>query len=426
MFKILKNLNLINSILRKGGVVFILKLIAMPITFFAYWFIPNKFGEADLGLFTLALTILQVSYLIFALGLPHAFLAFTGSFENDYLKKGFLLKSSLIALVVSLIPFCILFFGSGFIASTIFKKEDFSVFLSITAVAIPFMILHEILCYFFISIGKHFIYSLLLFIIPNVLFSIFLVVFSELNLPSYSVFLSYVLGFFITVIIGYLLAFLKELKFIIPNISTYNILKKSFPMMVGTIFLLLLNWTDVLMLGRLETEENIGIYNIAFKLGYLTLFFVTAMGSVIIADVSEKYNLKDFYGLKKTINRATQLTIVLTLPIALLLIFFSSFFLSFFGEEFIQGKWALILITLGALFNAMTGNVDQILNMTGNEITVRNIMFIGFLANVVLNFILIPSYGYEGAAFSSLLVNVIVNSIFVIVIKKKLGFFTFM
>lgn len=74
----------------------------------------------------------------------------------------------------------------------------------------------------------------------------------------------------------------------------------------------------------------------------------------------------------------------------------------------------------------MTGNVDQILNMTGNEITVRNVMFIGFLVNVILNFILIPLYGYEGAAFSSLLVNVIVNSIFVLLIKKKLGFFTFM
>ena len=144
MFKILKDLSLFNSILKKGGVIFILKLIAMPISFFAYWFIPNKFGEADLGFFTLALTILQVFYLVFALGLPHAFLAFSGGFENDYQKKGFLLKSSLIALSVSLIPFCVLFFGSNFIASNVFKKEEFSVFLSITAFAIPFMILHEI------------------------------------------------------------------------------------------------------------------------------------------------------------------------------------------------------------------------------------------------------------------------------------------
>ncbi len=419
-------MNLFNSIFKKGGVIFVFKLIAMLISFFTYWFIPNEFGESELGLFTLALTILQLSYLIFALGLPHAFLAFTGGFENNYLKKGFLLKSSLIAILVSLLPCCILFYSSNFIAETIFKKEDFSIFLSITAIAIPFMILHEILCYFFLSVGKHLIYSLSLFIIPNVLFSVFLLLSSHFNLPPYSVFLSYVLGFFITTIFGYLLVFGKDLKFIIPQISTPNILKKSFPMMVGTIFLLLLNWTDVLMLGRLDTEENIGIYNIAFKIGYLTLFFVTAMGSVIISDISEKYNLKDFYGLKKTINKATQWTIILTLPVALILIIFSSFFLRFFGEEFVQGKWALILITLGALFNAMTGNVDQILNMTGNEKMVRNIMFLGFIVNVILNLIFIPSYGYLGAAFSSLLVNVIVNSIFVIVIKKKLGFLTFM
>ncbi|MCL9769476.1 MATE family efflux transporter [Flavobacterium sp. HXWNR69] len=426
MLNKIKDLNLLSSIIKKGGIVFLLKLLAMPITFFAYWFIPNKFGEADLGYFTLALTILQIFYLIFALGLPHSFLVFTSGFDNDYLKKGLLLKSSIIAFSASLFPFCILFFGADFISSYIFQKEGFSIFLIITAISIPFMILHEILCYFFISIGKHLIYSLLIFIIPNVLFTLFLIISNEFDLPNYSVFISYVLGFFITVIIGYLLAFSKELKFVIPKVSTRDILKKSLPMMIGSIFLLLLNWTDVLMLGRLETEENIGIYNIAFKLGYLTLFFVTAMGSVIIGDVSEKYNKKDFSGLKKTINRATQLTIILTLPVALLLIFGSSFFLGFFGEEFKEGRLALIFITLGAFLNAITGNVDQILNMTGNEKLVRNVMFIGFVINVVLNLLLIPSFGYLGAAFSSLLVNVIVNTIFVFVIKKKLGFYTFM
>ena len=425
MLKILKSLKILDLVFKKGGIVFILKLIAMPISFFAYWFIPNKFGETELGLFSLALTILQVAYLIFALGMPHAFLAFTGGFQNNELKKGLLIKTSIISLLVSIIPFCFLILESNFIASSIFKKESLSDFILVVAFGIPFMILHEILCYFFLSIGKKLTYSLLLFIIPNVLFCFFLFLSSSQNLPLYTVFLSYCLGYFITVIIGFALAFKDGFNFIIPKISTHSILKKSLPMMIGTIFLLLLNWTDILMLGRFETEENIGIYNIAFKLGYLTLFFVSAMGSVVIADISEKFNLKDYLGLKRTINKATQLTIILTLPIALLLIFCSSFFLSFFGDAFMQGKWALILITLGALFNAMTGNVDQILNMTGNEIIVRNIMFIGFLVNVILNLILIPLYGYEGAAFSSLLVNVIVNSIFVLVIKKKLGFFTF-
>ena len=36
---------------------------------------------------------------------------------------------------------------------------------------------------------------------------------------------------------------------------------------------MLLSWTDILIMGKYETEENIGIYNAAFKIGTLTLFF---------------------------------------------------------------------------------------------------------------------------------------------------------
>jgi O-antigen/teichoic acid export membrane protein len=99
--------------------------------------------------------------------------------------------------------------------------------------------------------------------------------------------------------------------------------------------------------------------------------------------------------------------------------------LSLFGAEFIEGRLALIFITIGALYNAMTGNVDQLLNMTGYQIKVRNTMFVGFVINVILNLFLIPLYGINGAALSSLIVNIIVNTIFVFIIKKKFGFYTF-
>ena len=71
------------------------------------------------------------------------------------------------------------------------------------------------------------------------------------------VFLDYVLSIVITVIIGFVIAFYKCRKFDLPNLSSKEILKKSIPMMVGSMFLLLLNWTDILMLGKMETEENI-------------------------------------------------------------------------------------------------------------------------------------------------------------------------
>lgn len=424
--KILNDIDLINFILKKGGLIFLFRMISMSASFFTTWYISTVYGESILGRFSLALTVLQIIFLFFALGLPNAFLAFTGMFNEDKLKKGFLIKATKIVLSVSIVPVLITFLGADIIANQIFEKEALSIYFKIVAFAVPFMILHEIICYYFISISKHVIYGMLLFIVPNGLFALFLVATTYLNLPEYYTFLDYVLAISSTVLIGFFVAFYKCRKFDLPNLSSKEILRKSFPMMVGTMFLLLLNWTDILMLGKMETEANIGIYNTAFKIGYLALFFIASMNVVVMPKISELFHQDKVIEMKKIINRATQVVILLTVPLALGIMFFSKEILGLYGDGFILGSTSLIYITIGALFNAMTGNVDQILNLTNNQKKVRNVFFLGFVFNVLLNLILIPKLGIEGAALSSLITNIIVNSIFVYIIKKNLGFYTFM
>jgi O-antigen/teichoic acid export membrane protein len=150
------------------------------------------------------------------------------------------------------------------------------------------------------------------------------------------------------------------------------------------------------------------------------------MNVVIMPKVSELFYQNNMIEIKKIVNRTTQLVIILTIPLAVAILFFSEFILKLFGSSFAAGRTTLILITIGALFNAMAGNVDQILNMTNNQKSVKNIFILGFLLNVILNLFLIPKYGIEGAATSSLITNIVVNIVFVIIIKKKLGFLTFM
>ncbi|MDP5001477.1 MAG: polysaccharide biosynthesis C-terminal domain-containing protein, partial [Flavobacterium sp.] len=75
-------------------------------------------------------------------------------------------------------------------------------------------------------------------------------------------------------------------------------------------------------------------------------------------------------------------------------------------------------------FSAMAGNVDQILNMTNNQVLLRNITILSFFVNISLNFLLIPYYGINGAAFASLISNVVINTLCLYYIKKKLGFYT--
>ncbi|MEC4003519.1 flippase [Flavobacterium sp. SUN052] len=422
--KLFLDKEIISDILKKGGITFLFRMIAMVLSFLTISFITNFFGKENFGSYSLSLTVLQMVVMVFAVGTPYAFVSFTGGFDSHEKAKGLLIKTTKIILIISVFPMFFFLFGAQFLAQFLFSKPELTNYFKIISLSIPFMILHELLCYYFISIKKTLIYSLITFIFPNVLFLGFLAIIYFLKLPNYLILLCYTTSFFVSVLIGFLIVFSGK-KSINPMVSSKEILKKSFPMMVSGIFLILLNWTDILMLGRLETASNIGIYNAAFKVGYLALFFVVSMNVVVMPKISELYHKKDNQELKKVVNRATQIVILLTVPTALILILFSKSILGLFGSGFQAGSTTLILITLGALFNAMTGNVDQILNMTNNQHVVKNIFFIGFILNVLLNLYLIPKYGIEGAATSSLITNILVNSIFVVIIKKKLGFYTF-
>ena len=103
---------------------------------------------------------------------------------------------------------------------------------------------------------------------------------------------------------------------------------------------------------------------------------------------------------------------------------FSKLILSYWGNEVVAGSVTMIIVSIGVLFSAMAGNVDQILNMTENQNILRNITIVSFFVNLILSYLLIPNYGIEGAAIASLITNVVINVLCVYYIKKKLGFYT--
>ena len=87
-----------------------------------------------------------------------------------------------------------------------------------------------------------------------------------------------------------------------------------------------------------------------------------------------------------------------TVPICAALYLFGKEFLSLYGIEFAAGQTALNILLIGNMINALAGSVGLILKMTGHE---RDVLWTGIMAavtNMVLNAILIPQFGIEGAA----------------------------
>lgn len=408
-----------------GGITFGYRIAGLFLNFFITFFITKNFGPSVFGNFSLALTLLQASTLIFALGLPNALINYLGANKIDDYFSQFLLKKGLkIVLLSAIIPSCIFFTLKATIATTIFHNQNLVSYILVVAVVMPFSIAHEFFLNFFVATKNFLKFNIFMFMLPNIFFLFLLLLFTISKENQYFTFIFYAISILVTVLIELFFVFKKHAKTTIEKFSSLHIIQFSSPMMLSSLMLFLLNWTAVFMLGAMVSEQELGIYNLAFKLASLAMLVIISMNIVLAPKIAELYKTKNLEELHSVIKKATRLVIILTLPIVLFLVFFSNFVLGVFGSNFVQGKTTLIIISIGVMLNVLTGNVDQILNMTSHQKILKNITIFGFLLNVILNLMLIPVYGIIGAATASLITNVVFNLICLYYIKKKLGFYT--
>ena len=201
-------------------------------------------------------------------------------------------------------------------------------------------------------------------------------------------------------------------------------LKLSLPMLVsGTVFMVM-NWTDVLMLGYYGDEGQVGVYNLCFKLASIITFAQFAINSYAAPKISSYYHANKFDELKTLISKISWLNFIISVPFFLVLLIFGAQILPLFGAEFESGIVVLLLLIVGQLVNALSGPVLYILNMTGKEFVARNIVLIAALINIVLNLILIPKYGIIGAAVAAMVAMLVWNLYALVYIYKNYGFLT--
>jgi len=384
-----------------------------------------------MGMFSLSITVLSIFAVFGRLGLDTALLRFFGEYLSQGKKdivQNIYFKSIKLAVLSSVILSILLYFCAGSIASEIFKKPQTEPFFKITSFAILPLVLLFINTESIRGIKKIWDYTILQLILPflfgSVILASLLLSFRYSTLPI----IAYVLSLYFVAIISFLRLFkISKTKPQIENTSEFNlksILGISLPMMTTSSLSMLMKWTDIIMLGIFTTNAEVGIYSVAVKISALTSIFLFATNSIAAPKFAEFHGQKDKKNLAIVARKSTELIFYSTLPIILLFWAFPSFFLGIFGVDFKTGSTALVILTLGQFANAFCGSVGYILQMTGHQKKVQSIVFQASMINIVLNAILIPQMGMNGAAIASSISMIYWNVYMLITVKKKLGFLT--
>jgi O-antigen/teichoic acid export membrane protein len=200
---------------------------------------------------------------------------------------------------------------------------------------------------------------------------------------------------------------------------SYNqIFLRSYPMALSAVAYFIMQSVDIIILTVYEGFDNVAYYSIAVKLATVTALALMSVNIVIAPKIAEIYNTNDFNRLNKLIKDAARIIFIISLPVLLILSLFSGPTLSLFGEGYVFAKQALWLLLAGQFFSALCGPGAIYLNMTGKQKKLNNILISGLIVNVILNLVLIPVYGIEGAATATLISMVFWNSLIVAVIYK--------
>lgn len=369
--------------------------------------------------------------MIAAMGMNVSILRYVGQFNKSGEKyKLKLLYRYTVELVVpfSLLLALGLFFFAGVIADNVFHNPVYKPALEFAAIIVPFMALQNISVEFIRGLKQlkvsEFLRSVNQPLINIVLLSIVGLFIVDELLPLYT------LGVGVVVSALFAVYFIvKKLQKIVPEskveFSKKELVTTSFPMMITAVASFVMGNVSLFMLEAFSTTENVGVFSVVLKIALLISLVLTIVNTMSAPKFSELYWAQNYHELQQVIHHSAKLIFMMSLTMAVVIVIFAEQILSIFGDEFVVGQFALVMLIAGQLINAFTGSVGVLLNMLGHQNILRNIIVIVMVLSVILNYLFIPVYGINAAAVISMLGAILVNVSAACYVKAKLNLRTY-
>jgi len=181
-----------------------------------------------------------------------------------------------------------------------------------------------------------------------------------------------------------------------------SLLKDSWPLMLSGLVVMVYMRIDQIMIKNMMSVEAVGYYSAAVRLCEAWYFIpVTLCNSIFPAIVNAKNVSVEFYQnrMQKLYDILTWMAIGIAIPVT---IFSDKIILLLFGEEFSPAApvltiyiWAGVAVFLGV------ASSQYLINENLTKLSFSR-TFIGMIANVILNYILIPTHGIIGSAIATL------------------------
>jgi O-antigen/teichoic acid export membrane protein len=193
----------------------------------------------------------------------------------------------------------------------------------------------------------------------------------------------------------------KNSLYRIPLKDNINLIKRSLPFLFSFIAMMLYSRLDQFFISNMVGFEQLAIYSVSIKLQDTAIGFIFILNIYFIRHLSQSYGSSKFESLYRGI---TSLAVSIAVLALILWLLFGYLILDiFFKEIYLKSYLTTLILFVGVMVQSSAVIRTNYYILTDSQ----NIIYIssaaGLIINIVLNYLLIPIYGIEGAAIASLI-----------------------
>ncbi len=233
----------------------------------------------------------------------------------------------------------------------------------------------------------------------------------------------YLFGYVLKFMILYLLQWKNnrlELIISIKDLKIKELIKFGIYVMIGGASIMIVTRVDMMMIGSLLDLQQVAFYTVAFFIGNAIKIPGKSIVTISTPLIAKAWENKDFDEIQTLYSKSSinQLIVGGIFFVCVWLNIDEVF--SLLPEKFQGGKWVVFFIGISQLFNITSGlNGAIIVNSKYYKYDLYTNVMLVFIT-ITTNYLLIPTYGINGAAMATAISVFIFNFIRMILIQRKM------
>lgn len=368
-----------------------LGLITMPI-------IAWKFSADDVALYSLLQVGISLSFILLGLGSEQAFVR---DYNETSSKSQLLLETNVVSyLLMFLLIGLLILFNVNFSDYVLgYKNTYIDIYIYIVLVANYFLVKS---LYILRMKSKGVVYSALQ-LTPKLLLLVGVIFFVKSSVIFVENYLFFIQTFVIIATALIALYFTKgewnrASRSKLKRDSLIKVMRYSLPLFFSSVGFWGLSSLDRFMLLDMATTKDVALYSLAMNfcaIGLmLNMIFATVWTPIVYQWIADKADLKKIYAITKMVS------------VVVIILFCVTGMFSWAVPHILPSKYREVeaILTCGMFFSLLYGLSETTvvgLNIQRKTNYILIATLIAFVTNFLLNFLLIPSYGYVGAAIST-------------------------